>query len=81
MHKGRAYKETEDQEAMTRLVDLDLAKANSRSFRRLYHAVEEAVGLIDTGEIRVTPHFPVAPEAVEPSKTAPKQSGRKKDKS
>ena len=53
---GRAYKETQDQEAMTHLMDLDLA-TSSRSFRRLRHAIDEAIKAIDTGARIVTPVF------------------------
>ena len=52
---GRSYKETLDQLAMTRLIDTDKARARSRSFRRLCHALEEVVGAIDCGERIVTP--------------------------
>lgn len=55
MPKGRAYKETEDQEPMTQLLDIGLAKERSRSFRRMCHAVEEAVKAIDSGTKTVTP--------------------------
>ena len=41
MPPGRAYKETADQPSLTSRIDLDLAHANSRSFRRLCHAVEQ----------------------------------------
>ena len=51
----RAYKETEDQEAMTRLLDFDLARQRSRSFRRLCHAVEQALAGIDSSGNIVTP--------------------------
>ena len=47
MPAGRRYKETTDQPALSSRIDLDLAHANSRSFRRLCHAVElllEATG-------------------------------------
>jgi hypothetical protein len=54
---GRAYKETQDQEAMTHLIDLDLAR-NARSFRRLLHAIGQAVDAIDTAATFVTPSFP-----------------------
>lgn len=53
---GRAYKETQDQEAMTRLLDLSQARS-TRSFRRLHHAVDQAIDAIDTGARVVTPHF------------------------
>lgn len=53
---GRAYKETQDQEELTNLLDVTLARS-SRSFRRLLHAIDEAVDAIDTGKKIVTPHF------------------------
>ena len=43
MPKGKAYKETIDQVNMTRLIDFELAHQQSRSFRRLDHAVTELV--------------------------------------
>lgn len=46
--QGRAYKETQDQEAMTHLMDIGLA-SQTRSFRRFLHAVDEAVDAIDRG--------------------------------
>ena len=53
--EGRIYKEALDQEPMTRLIDLDRARDRSRSFRRLCHALEQAVNAIDTGRVIVTP--------------------------
>lgn len=53
---GRAYKETQDQEAMTKLMDIDLA-TSSRSFQRMLHAIRQALEAIDTGEKLVTPRF------------------------
>ncbi len=53
--KGRIYKETLDQLAMTRLIDTDKARERSRSFRRLCHALEEIVTAIDNGQRIVTP--------------------------
>jgi hypothetical protein len=52
---SRAYKEDEDQAAFTQRIDLELAKQNSRSFRRLCHAVEEIIAAIDGGTSAVTP--------------------------
>jgi hypothetical protein len=54
--RGRAYKETQDQEAMTALMDLGLA-SSSRSFRRLEHGMQEALTAIDTGTKTITPCF------------------------
>jgi len=53
---GRVYKETQDQEAMTHLLDMGLAK-RSRSFQRLLHAVDQAVQAIDANANIVTPAF------------------------
>jgi len=55
--KGRAYKETQDQESMTYILDFDLAKRRSRSFRRLCHALEEALEAIDQNSKIITPIF------------------------
>jgi len=52
---NQIYKEATDQEAMTKLIDVETARANSRSFRRLCHAVEEMLAAIDSGEKVVTP--------------------------
>ena len=52
--RGRAYKETQDQEAMTHLMDLDLA-SSTRSFQRLIHAVQQALDAMDAGSRVVTP--------------------------
>ena len=40
MPQGRSYKPTSHQLALTELIDLDTAYVNSRSFRRLCHALE-----------------------------------------
>jgi hypothetical protein len=53
--KGRIYKETGDQVLMTRLIDTEHARRRSRSFRRLWHAVEEALDAIDQQNTTVTP--------------------------
>lgn len=54
-HPNRIYKETVDQAPMTSLIDIALARRNSRSFRRLCHAVEEIVAAIDEGRAVITP--------------------------
>lgn len=51
---GRAYKETQDQEAMSNLIDIPLA-SSARSFKRLLHAIHQALEAIDSGEKVVTP--------------------------
>jgi hypothetical protein len=55
MPPGRAYKETQDQEAITRLLDFDLVREKSRSFRRLEHAIDELLVAIDQNTPFVTP--------------------------
>ena len=54
---GRHYSETAEQTSLTTRIDLDLASANSRSFRRLCHAVEELVEAIDLSTTTVTPNL------------------------
>jgi hypothetical protein len=55
MPPGRIYKETVDQPSLSQSIDLTLAHANSRSFRRLCHAVEQLLAAMDSGEPIVTP--------------------------
>lgn len=55
MPPGRAYRETADQVSMTSLIDVSLAHTNSRSFRRLCHAVEELQAAMRTGSAEITP--------------------------
>ena len=54
-HLSRKYKETLDQPALTRMINPALIAPRSRSFRRLQHAVEEAVEAMDLGHVVVTP--------------------------
>ena len=54
---GRAYKETQDQEPLTQLLDVSLVRERSRSFRRLCQALNEALAAIDNGSKIVTPFF------------------------
>ena len=54
-HGSRKYKETLDQAPMTQLLKPDLVAPRSRSFRRLQHALEEAVTAIDTRQVIITP--------------------------
>ena len=49
------YKPTQDQALLTMMIDLQLAKARSRSFRRLCHAVKELVDGVRSGSAKVTP--------------------------
>ena len=53
--KGRIYKETFDQAAMTSLLDPIQARDRSRSFRRLCHALEQAIEAIDPGQTIISP--------------------------
>lgn len=55
MHRHSSYKETVDQEPLTHHIELDLVRSRSRSFRRLWHAVEELVQAVDQGVATVTP--------------------------
>ncbi|MCH7843743.1 MAG: DUF4276 family protein [Chloroflexi bacterium] len=55
MPQGRAYKETSDQASMTSMIDVSLAYANSRSFQRLCHAVEELKVAMEAGSSSITP--------------------------
>ena len=52
---SRRYKETFDQAPMTHLLRPDLVAPRSRSFRRLQHALEEAIAAIDARRVVVTP--------------------------
>lgn len=49
MPPGRAYKETIHQVRLTELIDLELARQNARSFRRLRHAIEQLLQVAATG--------------------------------
>lgn len=55
MPADRTYKETVDQPSLTPFIDLSLAHANSRSFRRLCHGVEQLLAAMDSGLPVVTP--------------------------
>ena len=48
MPSGQAYKETAHQAPFSRLIDVELAYHNSRSFRRLCHALEQLLDGIST---------------------------------
>ena len=50
-----SYKPTQDQTPLTMMIDLLLAKARSRSFQRLCHAVKEVVDGAKSGSAMVTP--------------------------
>ena len=51
MPHGMAYKETAHQASFTSSMDLDMAYQNSRSFRRLCHALEQLVDAMDQAVI------------------------------
>ena len=53
--RGKAYKETIHQAPMTRLIDPELARNRSRSFRRICHAVEQLLNQIESKTSIVTP--------------------------
>ena len=48
MRLGVAYKESIDQEVLSVRINADIAHANSRSFRRLCHAVEQLIEEIES---------------------------------
>ena len=52
---GGTYKPSQDQVTLTQALDINLVRERSRSFRRLCHAVEEALTAIDNGQVVVTP--------------------------
>jgi len=54
---SHSYKETLDQAPMTRLLQPDLVAPRSRSFRRLQHALAEAVAAIDAENVVITPEM------------------------
>jgi hypothetical protein len=53
--RTRVYKETEDQAAMSEMIDFCLAAKRSRSFRRFTHAMSDLVRSIDAEQVVVTP--------------------------
>jgi hypothetical protein len=55
MPRGKVYRETVDQIALTQKIDVALAVQNSRSFRRLVHAVEELVTAADGSAATISP--------------------------
>ena len=52
---GIDYSPATDQVHLTRLIAPTLARANSRSFRRLCHAIEQILDAVDNNKIVVTP--------------------------
>ncbi len=55
MPHGTRYKETQDQEKMTFLIDINRTAINLRSFRRMVNAIEQLVEAISQGTASVTP--------------------------
>ena len=53
--RGKAYKETEHQAEMTRLIDFNMARNNSRSFRRVSTAMQQLLVAIERNANNVTP--------------------------
>jgi len=53
--KGFSYKPRTDQGVLTQKIDVELAVQNSRSFRRLVHAIELLVDAADTNAATVSP--------------------------
>ena len=53
--EGRTYNEPIDQLAFTQLLDVELVRQHSRSFQRLWHALEEAIEAIRTDTVIITP--------------------------
>jgi hypothetical protein len=58
MPEGSAYNETAHQPRMTALIDIQHTLQQSRSFRRLGHALQQLLAAIDTGENIITPVSP-----------------------
>ena len=50
MPQRRKYTPTSHQKKFTSLIDLELAHGNSRSFQRLYHAIEQLLEAAEKGE-------------------------------
>jgi len=55
MQGSRKYNPIVDQVILTQKIDVDLAVANSRSFRRLVHAIELLVDAADTNAATISP--------------------------
>lgn len=56
--RGRSYRETKHQVALTAFIDIEHTRCRSRSFRRFCHAVEELVEGVELGKATVTPGAP-----------------------
>lgn len=70
MPPGKIYKETIHQVKMTQLLDIDLARATSRSFRRLCRAVDELIAATGTDQRGVATPVP-APPMIPPPRGRP----------
>ena len=57
--QGRIYKETIHQASMTKILDPERVRQKSRSFRRLCHALKQAIEAIDQNLKIVTPELPI----------------------
>ena len=55
MSQDQAYRETADQQPLTHLIEMDLVRKRSRSFRRIWHAIEELVDAVEYDVVVVTP--------------------------
>lgn len=55
LKKQFGYRQIRDQALYTRKLNIELARVRSRSFRRLYHAVEELVAAVNEEQCVVTP--------------------------
>ncbi len=55
LRKAAGYRQTRHQAAYTGRIDFSIAKARSRSFRRMYHALEEIVDAHQQARVIVTP--------------------------
>lgn len=53
--KDTPYQETTDQPALASMIDIDLVRERSRSFRRLLDAVSGIADAVEAGRPRVTP--------------------------
>ena len=57
MPQDQAYRETADQQPLTHFIEVELVRNRSRSFRRIWHAIEELVHAVDYDVVVVTPHL------------------------
>lgn len=57
MAQNQAYRETADQQPLTHFIEMELVRKRSRSFRRIWHAIEELVHAVECDVVVVTPHL------------------------